>query len=231
MSELRDEWVRKAEEDAAVAAWASGAGHYDAACIHAQQVVEKYLMALLVVQGREFPKPHALRALFDLTGMSGGESDLDELRWLTREAGEIRYPGESARREDAERAVAIMDRWRSRLRDALGLSDKDRRRAFSEEMLREIVRRIVEAVQPERIILFGSAARGEMGPDSDVDLLIIKQCENRRETARLIRRELIGISVPIDIIVVTPDDIARHKDTIGLIYRPALREGKLVYAA
>jgi HEPN domain-containing protein len=123
MSELRDEWVRKAEEDAAVAAWASGAGHYDTACLHAQQAVEKYLKALLVAQGKEFPKTHALRALFDLTGMSGSEVDLDELRWLTREASEVRYPGESATREDAGRAVSIMKRWRSRLRSALGLAE------------------------------------------------------------------------------------------------------------
>lgn len=123
MSELRDEWVRKAEEDAAVAEWASGAGHCDAACLHAQQAVEKYLKALLVAQGKDFPKIHALRTLFDLTGISGGEGNLDELRWLTREAGEVRYPGESAMREDAERAVRIMKRWRSRLRGALGLSE------------------------------------------------------------------------------------------------------------
>ena len=122
MSELRDEWVGKAEEDAAVAEWASGTGHYDTACFHAQQAVEKYLKALLVMQGKDFPKIHALRTLFDLTGMAEGERDLDELRWLTREAGEVRYPGESATREDAKRAVRIMARWRARLRDALGLS-------------------------------------------------------------------------------------------------------------
>jgi HEPN domain-containing protein len=122
MSELRDEWVGKAEEDVAVAVWASGAGHYDAACFHGQQAVEKYLKALLVAQGKDFPKMHALRTLFDLTGISEAEGDLDELRWLTREAAEVRYPGESATREDAERAVKIMKRWRARLRDALGLS-------------------------------------------------------------------------------------------------------------
>jgi HEPN domain-containing protein len=122
MSELRDEWVRKAEEDAAVAQWASGAGHCDAACFHAQQAVEKYLKALLVAQGKDFPKAHALRTLFDLTGMSEGEGDLDELRWLTRQAAEVRYPGESATREDAGRAVRIMTRWRERLLGALGLS-------------------------------------------------------------------------------------------------------------
>jgi len=100
-----------------------------------------------------------------------------------------------------------------------------------EKILKEVVRRIVEAVAPEKIILFGSAARGEMGPDSDLDLLIVKECENRRETARIIRRKLIGIGIPIDVIVAIPGDIARHKDTIGLIYRPALREGNVVYAA
>lgn len=121
MNELRDEWIRKADEDAAVAEWASGAGHYDAACFHAQQVVEKYLKALLVVQGRDFPMSHALRPLFDLTGIPEAEGDLNELRWLTHEAAEVRYPGESATREDAERAVRIMTRWSDRLRGTLGL--------------------------------------------------------------------------------------------------------------
>ena len=50
-------------------------------------------------------------------------------------------------------------------------------KGFSEETLQEIVRRIVETAQPERIILFGSAARGEMGSHSDVDLLVIKRGE------------------------------------------------------
>ena len=121
MSELRDEWIGKAEEEAAVAAWAAGVGHYGTACFHAQQAVEKYLKALLVAEGKDFPRSHALRTLFDLTGMAEGEATLDELRWLTRQAGEVRYPGESATREDAERATRIMTRWRARLRTALGL--------------------------------------------------------------------------------------------------------------
>ena len=108
---------------------------------------------------------------------------------------------------------------------------KVKKKVLSEEILQEIVRRIVETVQPEKIILFGSAARGELGPDSDLDLLVIKSCKNRRETARKIRRRLIGIGIPKDIIVATPEDIEHYKDAIGLIYRPALREGKVLYAA
>jgi predicted nucleotidyltransferase len=108
---------------------------------------------------------------------------------------------------------------------------KVQKKILTDEILQEIVRRIVAAVQPEKIILFGSAARKEMGPDSDLDLLVIKSCRNRRETARRIRRKLIGVGVPKDIIVATPEDIERYKDTIGLIYRPALREGKVLYVA
>ena len=108
---------------------------------------------------------------------------------------------------------------------------KVQKKILTAEILQEIVRRIVAAVRPEKIILFGSAAREEMGPDSDLDLLVIKSCRNRRETARRIRRKLIGVGVPKDIIVATPEDIERYKDTIGLIYRPALREGKVLYAA
>lgn len=100
-----------------------------------------------------------------------------------------------------------------------------------EEMLQEIVRRIVEAVRPEQIVLFGSAVRGEMGPDSDLDFLVVKRCADRHETATTVYRGLRGIAVPIDVVVVTPEDVERHKDTIGYILRPALREGRVVYAA
>lgn len=117
------------------------------------------------------------------------------------------------------------------------LEDRRKRRPkwsgkVDEKVLKEIVRQIVEVAAPEKIILFGSAVRGEMGPDSDLDFLVIKSCTSRRETAWAIRRALIGIKprLPIDIIVATPQDIERYKNTIGLIYRPAFREGKVLYA-
>ncbi|MGH7784218.1 MAG: nucleotidyltransferase domain-containing protein [Candidatus Binatia bacterium] len=108
---------------------------------------------------------------------------------------------------------------------------KAEKKTLTEEILQEIVRRIVAAVQPQKIILFGSAAREEIGPDSDLDLLVIKARGHRRRTATKIERSLIGIGIPTDIIVAKPQDIERYKDTIGLVYRPALREGKTIYAA
>jgi predicted nucleotidyltransferase len=101
----------------------------------------------------------------------------------------------------------------------------------NQKVLDQIVQSIAKVVRPRKIILFGSAARGEMGPDSDLDILVVTDCKHRRNTARKIRRQLFGVGVPIDIIVAKPEDLERYGDSIGLIYRPALREGKILYAA
>jgi hypothetical protein len=69
-----------------------------------------------------------------------------------------------------------------------------------------------------------------MGRDSDLDFLVVKSCENPRKVAQTIYRNLIGVGVSKDIVVVTPENVERHRDTIGYIIRPALREGRVVYA-
>jgi predicted nucleotidyltransferase len=95
-----------------------------------------------------------------------------------------------------------------------------------------VVRRIVEIAQPDRIILFGSAARGEMGPDSDIDLLVVKMdVEHRGHLAQEIYLRLPSVGIPVDVIVVTPEDIERFKDRVGTIIRPAMRDGREIYAA
>jgi len=95
----------------------------------------------------------------------------------------------------------------------------------------EMVERIVRGFNPERIILFGSHARGDAGPDSDVDLLVVMQVKGSRRRARLsIRRALRGIPMPKDIIVTTPEDFQWRKEIAGTIERPAAREGKVLYA-
>lgn len=100
-----------------------------------------------------------------------------------------------------------------------------------QDWLDEIIRRIVAVAAPEKIILFGSAARGEMGPNSDVDLLVVKSdVVHRGRLAELIYMNLFGVGQAVDIVVVTPEDIEQYKDSIALVIRPALREGKVVYA-
>ena len=98
------------------------------------------------------------------------------------------------------------------------------------QLLEEITRRIRAITTPEKIILFDSHARGEASPDSDLDLLVVVSgVANPRKESTRIRRALRGLLVPVDVIVATPEQVAQYQDTIGLIYQPALREGKVLY--
>ncbi len=102
----------------------------------------------------------------------------------------------------------------------------------SSEILREIIARIVQVAHPQRLILFGSAARGEMGPDSDVDLLVVVQEPvHRRDLAGEIYRNLHGVQLPVDVVVVTENDIQEFGDKLGTVLYPALKEGVVVYEA
>ena len=99
------------------------------------------------------------------------------------------------------------------------------------KVLDDIVSRIVEAARPDKIILFGSAARGEMGPHSDVDLLIIRKGGHSRKLVGRIYRKLHGVGAAVDAVVVSPADVERYKDSHALIIKPALAEGRVVYDA
>lgn len=105
-------------------------------------------------------------------------------------------------------------------------------RTLDPAVLDEIVRRVVEVAQPERIILFGSAARGTMGPNSDVDLLVVKagEYDPGRLTGDIYLR-LVGITVPVDVVVARPETLRKYRDVSFLVYAPALREGSTLYAA
>lgn len=95
-----------------------------------------------------------------------------------------------------------------------------------------LVQQIVATARPLQVILFGSAARGEMAPDSDVDMLVVMpRGTHRRKTAQRLYRQLVGVGIPFDIVVATPEDLERHRNNPGLIYGTILREGKEVYAS
>jgi predicted nucleotidyltransferase len=102
---------------------------------------------------------------------------------------------------------------------------------INDRLLDEITRRIVAVSDPQQIILFGSQARGDAGSDSDLDILVVKDDVESlgAETAR-IYRALAGLSTPVDVVVARSDYVRRHRDVIGTIVRPALREGRVLYA-
>lgn len=102
----------------------------------------------------------------------------------------------------------------------------------TETLLQEITDRIVRGFQPERVILFGSQARGDATPRSDIDLLVVMpNGTDRRQTALAIHRLLDDLGVSIDIVVTTSDLVARRGTLVGTILRPALREGRPLYGS
>ncbi len=126
MKPLTTEWVTKAEGDFATAtreSRARKAPNPDAVCFHAQQCIEKYLKALLQETGNEFPRTHNLLHLLDLLGSA--DPSLDEIRAdlsvLNVYAVAVRYPGDSADRDDSKSAMTLCRKIRKRLRAALNL--------------------------------------------------------------------------------------------------------------
>jgi predicted nucleotidyltransferase len=104
--------------------------------------------------------------------------------------------------------------------------------AVDETLLNEVVRRVLTAARPERIILFGSAATGQMTRDSDIDLLVVERApSDTRDRSVQIRRALGDIQYPIDVIVLSSERFEETKDTIGGIAYPANKYGRVLYEA
>ena len=104
--------------------------------------------------------------------------------------------------------------------------------AVTPEKINEAVRRIVEAAQPRKIILFGSHARGDAKPDSDVDLMVLTgpltDQQRVKETVRL--RDLISpLRFAVDLLVVPEEKMDYWRDTPGNVYYEAAVDGMIVY--
>src|SRR5712692_5451549 len=101
-----------------------------------------------------------------------------------------------------------------------------------ETLLKKVVDRILAVSRPERIILFGSAATGHMGPDSDLDLLVIEHgfTSAREENTRL--REALGsVDLSFDVFAMEPERFEETKDVIGGLAFPANKYGIVIYEA
>ena|SRR6185295_19966349 len=100
------------------------------------------------------------------------------------------------------------------------------------KLIKEVVDRILAVTRPEKIILFGSAATGQMGPDSDLDLLVIEEgFGNAREESVRLRAALAGVDIPIDIFPMEPGRFEETKNVIGGLAFPANKYGAVIYEA
>ncbi len=103
---------------------------------------------------------------------------------------------------------------------------------IDESLINEIVQRILSVTQPDRIIIFGSAATGEMTPDSDIDILVVETDpgDRRKESVR-IHNALRGLGYPFDVIIISTKWFEESKNVIGGIAYPADKYGKVIYEA
>ena len=104
----------------------------------------------------------------------------------------------------------------------------------TEEVLKQMVQEIVRAVDPEEIWLFGSRARGEAGPDSDVDLLIVERepfgpGRSRWQEVSRLYDVAADLRVPMDILVFSRDEVERRRQWRNHVIARAMREGRLLY--
>jgi predicted nucleotidyltransferase len=99
--------------------------------------------------------------------------------------------------------------------------------------LAEVVRRLVAAYKPERIYLFGSVARGEGGPDSDYDLMVIVPDNAPRELrdCDLAYRVLRGLGIAKDVLIWTRSEFEKRLHLRASLPSAILREGRLLHAA
>ena len=104
----------------------------------------------------------------------------------------------------------------------------------AEAVLDRMVQAIVDEVDPEQVILFGSHARGEAAADSDIDLVIVEAQpfaagRDRRTEAMRLWRALAAFDVPTDLLLYCRDEVAYWRDSRNHVLARALREGKVLY--
>jgi predicted nucleotidyltransferase len=94
----------------------------------------------------------------------------------------------------------------------------------------ELVRRIAERFSPDKIILFGSRARDDAGPESDIDLLVLfPDVADPNRRAAEVHASLLDFPRPTDIVVSTTARFERYQNVVNTVYWPAAREGKVLY--
>ena len=102
--------------------------------------------------------------------------------------------------------------------------------ALSEDLIQDIVRRIVATAQPEKVILFGSRARGEARPDSDFDVLVIKEsAEPRYRRSVPLYVALADVPVEVEVLVYTPEEVEEWSQVPQAFVTTAVREGRTLY--
>lgn len=244
------EWLNRARNALRLARLREHSDYADDLCHQAQQASEKAIKAVMIARRVRFPYVRDLPVLLGVLGSAGLPAPPDvsvAAAGVSRYFG-VRYPGDEPI-DDAAYARAIADAecvvaWAASQID--GEADMVRevfaplyaRRALPENasgapaarVIEDIVARITGAVAPEKIIVFGSAARGTMHESSDLDIMVvIPPASDQTAAHAAIRAALYGCGVAVDLVIATRETVERYGHSWALVYRPALEEGVVVY--
>lgn len=150
-----------------------------------------------------------------------GEKALDKLPW--GRLGGLQWQGRGPRAAKDRRKMDVRDERSEEWAAMAGEVDV-------KGILDSMAKRIVARFRPEKIILFGSYALGDATCDSDLDLLIITDIPgSRRQLTNEIDLLLADRMVPLDLIVLTPEELERQKGLVGTLAHEAAREGVVIY--
>jgi uncharacterized protein len=158
--------------------------------------------------------------------------DVIERLSRTEPAARIPFPIHNGNRNRGPAGASCMQAsaWRrgvtvKHYTDRVGRTDIDK-------IVADVAHRLVAAARPDKIILFGSYARGDFDGRSDLDLLVIlPTLANRVEEMVRLRRVLKGIPVPIDILVYSTNEVEQRRDLRGTMLYHALKEGRILHDA
>jgi len=241
------EWLRRAREDLTIAQASIAGVGYEPRAFHAHQAAEKAIKAVCIARGVVFPFTHALDQLLAVLAANGVDiSAVQGAARLNRFATDGRYPArEPVAGNELEEALSVASsilEWASPLasvrhrrvreigRPGYHAAPSPGADAPDPALLQQLVERVVEAVSPERIILFGSAARGTMSPHSDLDLLVVVAHRDRGDHLHEAVYDAVRpLAVTVDVVIATTRDLERYGRSIGLVYRPALEDGRELY--
>ena len=185
-------------------------------------MIRRRILSLLVETAGE--RLH-LRAIARLVGTSAGTTARELAR--LEDAGLVSSQMEGRQRYFTARTPSPITRT-GRAGEALAAYDRS-----VDAILGSILRRLVEAYQPEAVYLFGSRARGQADAESDYDLLVVVPADasEERQRPQLAVRTLRGVGVPVDAVVMTRPAFDLRAHVVNSLPEAALREGRLLYGA
>ena len=100
----------------------------------------------------------------------------------------------------------------------------------NDQLFEQVRSRLVAAVNPKRIVVFGSRARGDERPDSDLDLMVVADVHGSlSERSRAIRLPLLEVHVPMDVVIYTPEEYERFRKWPSSVAGIADREGRVLH--